>query len=300
MAWLPRRQGCFVVTDVLHLQVHINAPAAKVYEALTASSALRTGLAEYAEVSIADDRFEFLGPTTPQGLNPNQKLLKAQPNQLLRIEWTLDGQPTTVEFGITENQETSIVSLKQDGLPILEDLMSPKGRRDGLHSMHTCWGLALANLAEFVEDRPLTPKVDFPPERDAEIRISVEISAPPSAVFDSLTDPEKIKDWFGWEVDIDPRVGGTTTFGSEGRIVEFVPNQVFAYIHEFGATTRWQLEASDKTTKLVLIQGGYSEDEWDSAAQHEAGWLGSLAELKRMHELGDAWTPLTTELPSAQ
>lgn len=288
------------MTDVLHLQAHINAPAAKVYEALTTSSALCTWLAEYAEVSIADDRFDFWGPTTPHGFNPNQRLLEALPNHLLRIEWTLDGKPTTVEFGITEKQGTSIVSLKQDGLPTLEELMSPKGRRDGLHSMHTFWGLALANLAEFVEGRPLAPKVDFRPERDAEIRISVEISASPSAVFDPLTDPERIKNWFGWEVDIDPRVGGTTTFGSEGRIVEFVPNQVFAYIDGFGATTRWQLEASDKTTKLMLIQGGYSEDEWDSAAQHEAGWLGSLAELKRMHELGDAWTPLTTELPSTQ
>lgn len=49
------------MTDVLHLQAHINAPAAKVYEALTASSALCTWLAKYAEVSIADDRFEFFG-----------------------------------------------------------------------------------------------------------------------------------------------------------------------------------------------------------------------------------------------
>ena len=133
----------------------------------------------------------------------------------MRFQWTLDGKPTSVEFGIAENQETCLVSLKQDGLPTLEELMSPKGRRDGLRSMHTFWGLALANLAEFVEDRPLTPKVDFRPERDAEIRISVEISAPPSAVFDSLTDPEKIKDWFGWEVDIDPRVGGLRLSGQK-------------------------------------------------------------------------------------
>lgn len=287
------------MTDDLNLQAHINAPAAKVYEALTMSSALSTWLAEYADVSIVDDHFEFWGSTTPQGLKPNQRLLEALPNHLLRFEWTLDGKPTTVEFSLTENQETCLVSLKQDGLPTLEELMSPQGRRDGLHSMHTFWGLALANLAEFVEQRSLTSKVDFRPNRDAEIRIGVEISAPPSAVFDSLTAPDKIKDWFGWDVDIDPRVGGATTFGAEGRIIEFVPNQVFAYIDEFGATTRWQLEGAGKNTVLTLIQSGYSVDEWDSAAQHEAGWLGSLAELKRMHELGDAWTPLTTEFPSA-
>ncbi len=58
----------------------------------------------------------------------------------------------------------------------------PRGRRDGLHSMHTFWGgLALANLAEHVEGRPLTPRADFRPERASEIRVRMEIDAPPRA-----------------------------------------------------------------------------------------------------------------------
>lgn len=58
-----------------------------------------------------------------------------------------------------------------------------------------------------------------------------------------------------------------------------------------------ELEGSDGKTFLAFVQSGYVDDELDTAAQHEAGWLASLAELKRMHELGDDWTPLTTELP---
>jgi hypothetical protein len=50
-------------------------------------------------------------------------------------------------------------------------------------------------------------------------------------------------------------------------------------------------------TRLTFVHTGYTDDEPDSAAQHEAGWLGGIAEFKRMHELGDAWTPLTSTLP---
>ena len=65
------------MTDVLHLQAHINAPAAKVYEAMTASSTLRTWLAEYAEVSIADDRFVFLGADNSPRLKSQPKIARS-------------------------------------------------------------------------------------------------------------------------------------------------------------------------------------------------------------------------------
>ncbi|MQA86904.1 MAG: hypothetical protein GEV03_20310 [Streptosporangiales bacterium] len=47
-------------------------------------------------------------------------------------------------------------------------------------------------------------------------------------------------------------------------------------------------------------ESGFADDELDNAAQHEAGWLGGVAELKRMHELGPNWRPLTSELPAEQ
>jgi hypothetical protein len=55
------------------------------------------------------------------------------------------------------------------------------------------------------------------------------------------------------------------------------------------------LTATGDTTRLIFVNTGYAGDQTGSVAQHEAGWLGALAELRRIHELGPAWYPLTTE-----
>lgn len=287
------------MSDALKLQAKIAAAPAVVYRALTDDTALRSWLAEEAEVSLPEQRFEFWGQYTPQGARGHHKLLKAEPDRLLRFGWTLDSQPTTVEISLEpDGEDHTILRLYQDGLPTLEEMMAPTGRRDGLHTMHTFWGLALANLAEYVEDRPLTPKADFRPDRAGEIRVRMEIAAAPEAVFASLIDPEQVKDWFGWEIEIEPRLGGKVTLGAEGKIFEFEPDKRLAYSDPDGSVVRWELEGSDGKTYLTFVQSGYADDEWDNAAQHEAGWLGSLAELKRMHELGESWTPLASEFPT--
>lgn len=65
------------MTDVLLLQAHINAPTAKVYEALTTSSALCTWLAEYEEVSPTDDRFAFWGADKSLRLQSKLKIARS-------------------------------------------------------------------------------------------------------------------------------------------------------------------------------------------------------------------------------
>jgi hypothetical protein len=85
-------------------------------------------------------------------------------------------------------------------------------------------------------------------------------------------------------------------FGVDGKIFELEPGRKLAYADDQGAIVRWELTADGGKTHLTFVQSGFREDELDNAAQHEAGWLGGLAELKRMHELGDAWNPLTEEI----
>lgn len=286
------------MNDTLYLQARITVAPRDVFHALTDDAALRTWLAEHAAVSLPEQQYEFWGRSTPQGERARQALLATDPDRLLRFEWTLDGAPTTVEINLQAIDDQTILRLQQDGLPTLEELMAPSGRRDGLHSMHTFWGLALANLAEYAEGRPLTPKVDFRSERAPEIRVRMEIDASPREVFASLINSSKVERWFGLEVEIDPRLGGVVTLGAEGKIFEFEPDKTLAYSDPEGSITRWELEGSERKTFLTFVQSGYTDDEWDNAAQHEAGWLGSLAELKRMHELGENWTPLISELPA--
>lgn len=286
------------MSDVLSLEVQLRAGPDPVFAALIDPAALRTWLADEAEVDLEAGRYGFAGRHTPQGDAIKQRLIMVEPGLRLSFAWILDDQETTVDLRLSGDADRTTLRLTQHPLPTLDELMAPQGRRDGLHTMHTFWGLALANLAEYVEGRPLTPKADFGPDRPAEVRASMIIDAAPEAVFASLTDPKQTARWFGWEVEIEPRLGGTIAFGAEGKIIEFEPGRTLAYTDDEGAIVRWELEGSDGKTYLTFVETGYRDDELDNAAQHEAGWLGALAELKRMHELGPDWTPLTTELPA--
>ena len=286
------------MSDELALRARIAASPRTVYRALTDADALRAWLAENADVALGEGRFEFWGRHTPQGERGRQRLLDAQPDTALSFAWTLDDTESTVHVGLEPDGDGTALTLRQDGLPTLDELMNPRGRRDGLHSMHTFWGLSLANLAEHAEGRAPAPKADFSRERPAAIRAELTIGAPPERVFQSLVDPAQIERWFGWAGEVEPRVGGRMVLGVEGRISEFEPGKLLVYGDDEGAVVRWELADSGGQTHLTFVQSGYSSAELDSAAQHEAGWLAGIAELRRMHELGRAWQPLTTELPS--
>jgi uncharacterized protein YndB with AHSA1/START domain len=133
------------VPDVLTMQARLAAPPAAVYGALTEPTAMRVWLAEHAEISLPQRRFEFWGRFTPQGERGRQALIAAEQDRSLDFTWTLDGEHTAVAIRLEPyGTDHTTVRLRQDGLPTLEELMAPPGRRDGLHAMHTFWGLALS------------------------------------------------------------------------------------------------------------------------------------------------------------
>lgn len=45
-----------------------------------------------------------------------------------------------------------------------------------------------------------------------EIRREIEVDAPPEEVWDALTDPARLREWFANDVDFDARPGGAGTF----------------------------------------------------------------------------------------
>ncbi len=285
------------MTRTLALAARLAAPPGDVYRALTDGAALRVWLAEHAEVSLTERRYRFWGRYTPQGETAKQELVAAEPDRKLSFTWTLDGRETRIDLRLApEGKNGTRLELRQDGAPSMEELMAPAGRRDGLHSLHTFWPLALANLAAYVEGRELIRGATFSPDRPREIRIDLTIPGAPDDVFASLIDPVRVERWFGWKPEIEPRLGGRMVLGVDGKIFELEPGKRLAYADEAGAIARWELSADGGKTHLTFVQSGFRDDELDSAAQHEAGWLAGLAELKRMHDKGDTWTPFTTEI----
>ena len=78
-------------------------------------------------------------------------------------------------------------------------------------ALQTFWSLAIANLADYLAGRELTPKCDF---TSNELRASVVIDAAPEQVFDSMTQPEQFCRWFGVNVGIEPYAGGLAAVGA--------------------------------------------------------------------------------------
>ena len=211
------------MTEVLRIRARVAAAPGAVHAALTSGAALREWLAESAEVDLAARRFEFWGRHTPQGERGRQRLVAVEPDASLVFGWPLDGRPTTVTIRLHADGAGTVLDLEQDGQPTMAELMAPPGRRDGLHSMHTFWPLAIANLTDHVEGRPLTPKADFTAGRANEVRVGFDIAAPPEQVWASLIDPQEIERWFGWAAEVEPHVGGRMGVGVDGKIFEFEP-----------------------------------------------------------------------------
>jgi uncharacterized protein YndB with AHSA1/START domain len=273
------------MSDPMILRARVGAPVKEVRHALTDPGLLRVWLAEHAEVE-PPDRYAFWGRHTPEGDAPHQRLLHAD-EDTVRFAWTLGGVETTTEFRVEEETaETTIVTLSQTHFDFQEALEEKSVR--GV--LQTYWCLALANLAEHFEGRALTPKLDF---TSSDMRAVVTIAAAPETVFGSLIDSDAVTRWFGFPIDIEPRVGGRLAMGGfendphPATILELEEGRRFSVDWGSVGVTTWELEGSDGGTRLTMVQSGFDRPPY-------AGWAGNLSglsELRRFHEIPD-WRPI--------
>jgi uncharacterized protein YndB with AHSA1/START domain len=266
----------------LRLSAVVPATLKITYQALTDPAALRVWLAEYAEVDLPG-RYEFWGRFTPDGAEPHQRVLHVD-ESTIRFAWTVDGVETTAQFEVAEDEGGTLVTLSQTDLPSFEDVLADKAGARG--ALQTFWSLAIANLADYLADREMTPKCDF---TSSELHASVVIDAAPEAVFDSMVQPDVFREWFGANVDIEPYVGGRFAMGGfdldpgGAKFVEFEPGRKAALRFADGETTTWELEGSEGKTRLTLMHSGF--DPANPPYPGWAGWLGGIAALRRYHEL---------------
>jgi uncharacterized protein YndB with AHSA1/START domain len=276
------------MTDPMRMTARVGAPLSDVRTALTDPTALRTWLAEHAEVELPGT-FEFWGRYTPEGDAPHQRLLHVD-DRTLRFSWLIGGEDTTVEIVLgEETATTTTVTLSQSHVPDWSELTEGTSP---LAVLHTFWALSIANLVDHVEGRDLTPKCDF---TSTDMRAELFVAASPKDVYESLLDPVAFSRWFGAKVDIEPHVGGRFAMGgfehdaAPARFLDLDPGKrvQLAWEGDGGFVDTWELAESGGGTRLTFVQSGF--DEPDHGAW--AGWLGGLAELRRYHELAN-WRPL--------
>ena len=194
----------------LRLRAVVPVPLKLAYEGLTDPAALRVWLAEHADVDLPG-RYQFWGRYTPDGAQPHQRVLYVD-ERTIRFAWTVEGVESTVQIEVAEDEDGTLVTLSHSDLPSFADVLADKAGARG--ALQTFWSLAIANLADYLDGRELTPKVDF---TSTELRASMVIDAAPEQVFESMTQPEQFRRWFGANVAVEPHVDGRFAMGGLGR-----------------------------------------------------------------------------------
>jgi uncharacterized protein YndB with AHSA1/START domain len=266
------------MSNRLKLRARANAPLTTVWEALTDAAALEVWLAERAEVDLPRT-FAFWGRYTPDGDGPHQRLLRAD-DRTLAFEWRLHGVTTTVELTLEEDGDDTLIALSQSEVPLWTDAVA---NTTPLAVLGTFWSLAIANLVEHVEGRETTPKCDF---TTTTMRAAITVGAGPDEVYRSLMDPDVVRRWFGANITVEPRVGGSWAMsgGPPARIVELVPGQ--RVVLDFGdLVSTWELDGSAGRTRLTFVNSGF--DDGNPPYGEWTGWLAGVAALRRFHEMAE-------------
>jgi uncharacterized protein YndB with AHSA1/START domain len=147
-------------------------------------------------------------------------------------------------------------------------------------------------------------------KQEIEIRKAKIIQAVPEVVFNALTKPEKITEWFQDEANLDNRIGGKISlvtrkeihpdwnldrdYYMEGTIMEFVPNKRLSYSWKFDDTpdfpetvVTWDLEKiNSNKTRVKLTHVGFTGKEKGnfSLKSHNQGWAEALDKLSKYCE----------------
>jgi uncharacterized protein YndB with AHSA1/START domain len=149
------------------------------------------------------------------------------------------------------------------------------------------------------------------PDQDAVVS-EIDVAAPPQRVFDALTDPRQVMQWWTsdvcpieafsmeprkggrWEYDSKPRtnsINDVTLFHCEGKVLEYDPPRTLAYTwianwHDDTkreTVVRWELTPKPGGTHVKVTHSGLAQ-ETTARNNYSGGWVGVVDKLKKFVE----------------
>lgn len=282
------KQTDLVITNGCDLDV---SPA-RAFALLSEPAELRRWFAEDIEIDAREGGlFTFAGrgayvPTST-------RLTAFEPGRMLAWDWPLHGVQGRVTATVTPSDtgdgcRVDVVCSFPTRPPI------PRGRElvDDLWRFHLG---ALKALSHGETDVVLPDFGDPTPE----VRQSIHIDAPRSAVFKALIEPEMLAEWtlFG-KPEVDPRIGGKYSYGwvyeAEGKTLYGGPTRILDMEQDVrlvtdwpdwrgdatngGQKITWLLEDDGAGTRLTLIHDGFGRA--SDISDFPFGWAGFLDGIK--------------------
>lgn len=152
------------------------------------------------------------------------------------------------------------------------------------------------------------PSASVTPDNDV-VSCEIEIAAPPERVFQAITDPSQLPQWWGQSgmyrvtrMESDLRVKGKwksigvgadgKSFAVGGEYVEIDPPRrlVYTWAYSWGeapeTTVAWDLVATDAGTLVKLRHSGFA-GQAAAANDHAQGWLRVFSWVRAFVERGE-------------
>lgn len=280
-------------------EIEIAAPPATVFEALTDAVQLRRWFSEFADVSLADGRYDFWGHHSPDGVEPASgrvSAVEADPPESLSFRWSLFGCDSYVRYTLREFDGGTLLVVDHDGLAF---------ERAWLLEMF--WSMALENLRAWLERGEQGLRHDFSTTYRGGVRHSLDIDAAPDTVFAALVEPAQLARYMSDEPFVEAEPGGRYElgWGDDGpyRVLELDAPRGLSYLWRNtdgspDTLVTWQLAGSAGRTRLTLVHSGFAADRDTSG--YTIGWLDYLNRIRFMSEVGAGWRKPRIELISPE
>jgi uncharacterized protein YndB with AHSA1/START domain len=222
------------------------ARPARVFAALTDANELKQWFAEHAEVEPqVGGAYRFWGKHTygaPAREQATQKITKFTPSQALSYTWRIHDRDSEVAFTIETDPESAEGSIVR-GVHAFAETPAINRAKEMVDDL---WRFNWGNLSAHIGGGQGKMLLDYSGAKP-EVALSIYIDAPPSAVFRTLIDPEKIQQWFGVAAAVDPRIGGDWHLKMDVEGMKAPACKILDYVEDQRLSITWPDWRGDKT-----------------------------------------------------